>query len=70
MSIQKNNAKKFLDAHKTQIQYEQQVGFKTEKTKPQKTNRIFFYTEITWYFNNANWYVPYSRQTCQLHKAN
>ena len=36
MSIQKNNAKKFLDAHRTQIHYEQQVGFKTEKNIDQQ----------------------------------
>ena len=38
MSIQKNNAKKFLDAHRAQIQYEQQLGFKTEKIQEQSNS--------------------------------
>ena len=33
MSIQKHNANKFLIAHNQQVQYEQLVGFKSEKTR-------------------------------------
>ena len=40
MSIQKHNARKFLMAHNQQIQYEQQIGFKSA-TKERNTTGVF-----------------------------
>lgn len=54
MSIQKSNAKKFLDAHRAQIQYEQQLGFKAEKIQQrsnstEKQQEFFLHKDLLGY---------------------
>ena len=63
MSIQKNNDKKFPDAHKAQIQYEQQVGFKTESHKQQQSETSEYQQEFFLHrdhFGFQQWQLVYS----------
>ena len=72
MSIQKHNAKKFLMAHNQQVQYEQQVGFKSKKTRIElnkETPKEYFlheeylgYTACCLVYSKHKASLPHSKQ--------